>query len=509
MWKKIANQMQRLLTYNTGLKCLSVVAAVLLWLLVVNLDDPTQSRNFTATVSLINESKLTQQGKYYELPDGNTVTFRVTARRSVIEDLSSGDFLAVADFERLEDDVRIPIEITVKRHANAVRLSSKTHYLTVKVEELSETTFVIQPTASGKVAEGFAVGDMTVSPDIVTVQGPADLVSTIDSAKVKVDVSGQMEDFNASLVPKYYNKTGQEIDTTALKLSTESVEVAVDMQSVQEVKLLVETSGELAKDLELGSITTDPQSIKLRGQPDLINSISTITIPADVINLSELKGDFETTVDILSYIPKGLSLADNTSSQVTIKVEVLSESSKSFTVNTSNLTLRNIGPGLTGIFEEPSVEVKISGLESALKELDEKTLAGYVDVSGLTEGIHSVSVMLELDEGLSASKATTDVDIRRLSDTEDGDTKKEPSGIPEKKESEASSVKKQSDAAGGSDSQTQDTTGDAAASAQEQTTSGQEQATSGQEQTTSGQEQATSGQKKTTSGQEQASEKGE
>ncbi len=441
MWKNIANQINRLFTYNTGLKCLSLVAAALLWLLVVNLDDPTQSRNFTATVTLENEGDLTKQGKYYELPEGNTVTFRVTARRSVIEDLSSSDFGATADFERLEDDERIPIELTAKRHTNALTLSSKTHYLKVLVQDLSETTFMVQAQETGKAADGFAVGEIGVSPNIISVNGPADVVSAIETVKVQVDVSGQMDNFKKSLVPKYYNKEGQEIDTTTLTFSTESVEVSVDMQSVQEINISVETRGELKKGLELGGITTSPSTILLKGQPEIINNITTITIPGDVIDLSNLTGDFETTVDIMSYVPKGITLASNENSQVAIKVDVLSESVKSFRIKTSNLTLRNLNPGLTGIFESSYVDVKVSGLETLLDDLDAETMAGFVDVSGLTEGIHSVSVVLELDKGLTASKATTDVDIQPLEDKKQVDAEEEKSSKKDSSKEKQDTIK--------------------------------------------------------------------
>ena len=62
MSKKIGSQIQTFLTKNVGLKLIAIVSASLLWLLVVNLDDPTQSRNFTATVTVENEDVLTDAG---------------------------------------------------------------------------------------------------------------------------------------------------------------------------------------------------------------------------------------------------------------------------------------------------------------------------------------------------------------------------------------------------------------------------------------------------------------
>jgi hypothetical protein len=42
------------LTKDVGLKILAVVFSFLLWLVVVNIDDPKQTRTFTAVVSVTN-----------------------------------------------------------------------------------------------------------------------------------------------------------------------------------------------------------------------------------------------------------------------------------------------------------------------------------------------------------------------------------------------------------------------------------------------------------------------
>ena len=52
-------------TNNLGLKLLALVFSIALWIIVVNVDDPSQSKNFTATVQVINAEVLANQGKYY------------------------------------------------------------------------------------------------------------------------------------------------------------------------------------------------------------------------------------------------------------------------------------------------------------------------------------------------------------------------------------------------------------------------------------------------------------
>ena len=126
------------LTNNLGLKVLAV-----LWIVVVNIDDPVKPAQYTISVTQDNMDYLTSNGKYSETLGGkNTVTFTASAKRSILEKLSNTDFTAVADMEKIEyvegDGVcRVPITITCSKYnSNTVTISSKQQYLDVTVEDL-------------------------------------------------------------------------------------------------------------------------------------------------------------------------------------------------------------------------------------------------------------------------------------------------------------------------------------------------------------------------------------
>ena len=56
--------MKNLFTKNLGLKIVSVLGAFILWLVVVNVDDPIISKTYTGiAVEVLNEDVLTEQGK--------------------------------------------------------------------------------------------------------------------------------------------------------------------------------------------------------------------------------------------------------------------------------------------------------------------------------------------------------------------------------------------------------------------------------------------------------------
>ena len=407
MWMKI----KKALTANIGFKILALVFSIALWMIVVNVDDQEQTKTFTATVQVINENVLTDQGKYYTLTDGNTVSFRVTAQRSVLERLSSSDFTATADMNYLEDDERIPVDITVNRYASSVRISAQRLYLKVEVGDEMDARFSIRGETTGDPADGFAVDEVSVVPNVISVRGPAEYVSKIESVRAYCDVTGRNMDTSETVVPVFYDADGKEVDTTRLQVSVDTVDVYVEIVSVKEVPIVVETSGSLADGLELTGITTDPATVMIKGESSELNRVTNITIPASVISLSDITQDLTTTVDITSYLPDGVTLLDSQDAQVSVKVGVAGETTQEFDVPVDNISVRNLERGYTTSFSASTVKVSITALQSELSRLSANSITGYVDVSGLVPGTYNLPITMNLDEDYRVGQATIQITI--------------------------------------------------------------------------------------------------
>lgn len=59
-------KLTKLVTNNFGLKVLGAVLAVILWLVIVNAEDPDKSVTFSMPVQVTNAEYLTEMGKTYE-----------------------------------------------------------------------------------------------------------------------------------------------------------------------------------------------------------------------------------------------------------------------------------------------------------------------------------------------------------------------------------------------------------------------------------------------------------
>lgn len=416
MVKKIT----KLITNNFGLKILAVLFACVLWLAVVNIDDPKTSRYFTTTVSVENAEYLAGIGKCYEIVDNsNTVTFKVTGKRSYLERMSNSDFKAVADLEAIEDMSRVPVEISPQRYSGNVTVASKLYYLQLAVEDLVSVPFVIGVETEGAVAADKALGEVNVSPTLLRVSGPESVVNTINKAVAIVNVEGMSTDITDSVIPTLYDEEGNEVNPSDLTFNVQNVMVEVQILDTKDVTLNFQTTGTLAEGYEYVGVEYTPQTVKIKGVSSILNTINSITVPPEVLDMSGATDSLVKEVDVSAYLPSGVTLEDSAQAKVQVTVKVEKHERRIFEVPTANITVANL-PGRFGVsFLKDTVKVELEGLSSALDELDASKITGNINVSGMTEGEHTVALELDIDNKFKVTKVVTvTIDIVKLVDSQ-------------------------------------------------------------------------------------------
>ena len=399
------NRIIKMITNNFGLKILAVVFACVLWLAVVNIDDPVTTRSFTTTVSVENNDYLTGIGKYYEIVNNsNTITFKVSGKRSYLERMSNSDFRAIADLELIENLERVPIEITPQRYNSYVTIASKVYYLELAVEDLVSRPYVISVETEGNPMDQHALGEMSVSPTLLRVSGPASVIERIDKAVATVNVENMAQDMTDSVIPVLYDKEGKEVDTKDLSFNIQNVMVSVKILDVKEVPLNFQTSGTLQEGYEYVDMEYKPETVQIKGVSSVLNTINNITVPEEVLDLTDATGDIEKEVDISAYLPEGATLMDNSQAKVSVTVKIEKHERRKFKVPTANITVSNLASRYSVAFLKDTVEVELEGLAKDLDALDETTLTGSINVGGMTEGEHTVSLELNLDSKYKLAK---------------------------------------------------------------------------------------------------------
>lgn len=425
----MANKILKTLVNNIGYKILAVVFAFILWLVVYNIDDPNKTVRFTTNVMVENESAITDMNKCYEVLNGtNTITFSVTAKRSVINKLEDTDFVATADMNRMimnsdNKSAKVPIEVISRRSNSSLKYNGKNQYLEISLDDLVSRRFMITADTTGQVADGYALGEVTVTnPNVLNVTGPATIVDKIDSVVATIDVEGMSMNLSDNVLPVFYDADGNEIDTTRLKYNNTTVTIAAKILRVKEIPLSFTTTGTPSGDYRVVEITSDPENIRIKGASSVLNPIMSLAIPAEVLNVSGARDDLTTTIDITEYLPDGVELVDAADATVTVTVRIEAYQSKTFTIDPKDITVNGLEDGYELAFEQNSVTVTISGLQNDLNRLSAADLASAIDVSGMEEGLHQVNLEIELDEtNYAARTVSVEVKISKKS-SENGDS---------------------------------------------------------------------------------------
>lgn len=407
------------LTNNIGLKILALVASGIIWLVVVNINDPEVAKQFSCTVVIENDQVLAEMGKTYEVVDGSTAVFTVRANRSVLNNLSNSDFKAVANMENLEDLTYVPIEITATRNSSQVQITKRTQNVEIAVEDIQSGQYIISAQQEGTPADGCIVGTLSVSPNVLKVSGPESIVSQIDKVVATINVDDMTSDVSDGVIPVLYDADGNVINTTKLSLNLTTVTVTAQILNVKEVGISFHTTGTMEEGYHIKEIEHTPDTIEVMGESAVLNALNEISVPEEVLDVTGVTDDLTKTIDITAYLPSGVSLVNASDKNIEVTVSVETAIEQEFEMPTANITVTNLPGGTEAVFEEDTVTVKIKGYASELADINESTLTGSVDVSGQKVGCHVVALDLNLNTNIFTPADDNTVTVVLQKATED------------------------------------------------------------------------------------------
>ena len=411
--------MKKSLTNNIGLKLLAFIFAFMLWLLVVNIDDPVGSKTFeNIPVTIEHSEVVTQDQRSYQVLDGtDTVSVSVSATRSVLEKISAENIVATADMRELYLEPQIPIEITIPGYEFESATASPRN-VQVKIEQNKSDTFPITVTTTGTVRDGYVLGTVQADPERVTVNGPESVIDQISKVVAEVNVSGLSSDSSIDATLTYYDADNNEISAEQLanNLGTTGVKVNVTLYHTARIPVTVDTSGVTAADgYIISEVSWTPEEIQLAGEEDVLEALKEIRIPADAIDITSISQRTEKTVDITPYLPEGTRLVDENGNNILVTARVAKEGTKSFDIPVGSITVNNLDDDLTisGYGSGDDLEVHIGGPQAQLDSLELGDLSVSIDLKSCTKaGEYEVPVTITLPSDASGCSVETSVTVK-------------------------------------------------------------------------------------------------
>ncbi len=384
--------MKKMLTNNLGLKLLSIVAAAMLWLIVVNIDDPVTYQDFSSIrVTMLNEDAVTDKDQVYRVEDNSDlINIRVWAKRSVLNKLSAEDFTATADMEKnIKFGNLVGIEVSCSnRNVRTADIAKSRENVVISIEDAASELFNVVVRQSGQPDDAYVVGTALPEQSLIEIRGPASVVARINRVQADLNVTGFNSDRSEICALTILDSNGAQVDTTYLEYAgkTEGMKVMVTMLRKKDVRLKPAYTGTPSSDYSFKNIFAKPETVKIAGTTADISKIMEIEIPEDEININGIEEDTQFVVDITKYLPDNIRLVNEADAMVTVVVELERKQGKGVKIPVSEIELKNLSRGMKIDFGNlKEIEVVVKGTSAELESLNEEEVKVALDLSDYTK----------------------------------------------------------------------------------------------------------------------------
>lgn len=288
---------------NLTAKVLALIFAIILWIYVMNEQNPPIETNFQIPLEVRNVAA------GYVVKDGTeTVRIKVRGPRSVVAAATVQDVKAYLDLGGVSEGRQtVKIQALVPNGLDIIEITPDK--ITFYIDKLVSRQLPIELTFSGTSAEGANIGKAFPGANQVTIEGPRTLTDTVDRVVANIDLTGKTGDFSAEIPLVALSREGKEVE--GIKINPTKIGVTTSLlkgpnRKLVDIRTLV--TGELPAGVVLKSITTEPNKIEIYGEPKVLEQLEYIyTEPIVLTGL-----DKDSQKDLKLQLKAGLTAAKNT-----------------------------------------------------------------------------------------------------------------------------------------------------------------------------------------------------
>lgn len=408
--------MQKKLTNNLSLKIVSVLIAIIIWLVVSSSNDPVQTRAYNVKINVTNSDYIYDAGKTFRIDDEDqVVTVYVTAKQSILD--RNSDLTATADLTQIvnmdSDPAYVPVQIASIPGVAMENVTVLPKTVPVSIEDVKTKEFVITVTSQGEPENGYVVGECIPSREKVTIRGPESIIDKIKNVVAYVDVAGMSHSYQKETALTIFDLNGDSMSEESMSYleyldleSGRTVDVDVELWKVVDgVKVKANYSGKPAYGYQVDKVTMNPETITVAGSEEALKVLEdndwTVEIPGDLVNVDGVSEDLEASVKLNTILKEedGYKIPESATQSVLVKVAVLPYGSKEYELKTSEVTTYGLASNLRLSYNQDQIMVRVRGSASDMAALKKSDIQLSIDLTGKEAGEYVIPVTVGLPSG--------------------------------------------------------------------------------------------------------------
>jgi YbbR domain-containing protein len=382
---------------------LSIIIAFAAWFYVVYNINPTMSKTYRdVPVKVVGTSELKANDMAVESLSFDTIDVSVKGRRSQLNRLKTSDIKVTADVSdagKGENTIAVNVELP---SGLTLRSQSET---SIEINVQDRVTKKVVARAVFKDDSDGEPYTVDQSSSEVEVSGARSLVEKVSYVQLPLNstkVTSSDKTFSVNAVP--VDSSGNRVERVTC--DPKKVSVTAVNATTKEVTLNVKVKDSGSD--EYTRTYTAPHTVFIKGRASDIKDIT--SIDTKTIDISDVT---QSQKIALTYdLPDGVEIANESIGQ-TLNVKVVQSASKTYTIKSSQIEVRNLGDGLSANVSD-DVKVTVRGSSDQLDSLSSGSISAYVDASGLSAGTHSLTVHVSAGDvkNVSADPSSVTVTIQ-------------------------------------------------------------------------------------------------
>lgn len=357
------------LKYNSKIKIISLLSAMVLWMYVMAIVDPEETKLFeNIPVTITNKNELNERDLVIYPEQDLTTNIYVTGKLSNLKKVTKDDINVYGQINNpLEGNNEIYLKVSTSQRVN---YDFKNPVMIVTLEKIisEDKSIKVDITGSGKNnVDNIMLQD---NIDKVSISGPRSLVNKVKRVVGTVKVSGESNNFSQSIKLEPVDANGKVVE--GIELEKDSVNVNIILLAQKTVPIILK----LSDNSESGvNYTMSQNTVTIKGKKDIVDSIN--DIETQPVKLSEILPG--TSKDIYLQVPSGITIETK---YITIKKNSEENAVAEYTYTAENIEVRNNTENIdkSKIKFPNSINVSIEYLQS-IGSINKDDIKLYIDLN--------------------------------------------------------------------------------------------------------------------------------
>ena len=280
-------------------KLLAVLIALIVWVFVMNEQNPPLEGTFQVALSSRN---LSEQMTVMEAPE--SVKVKVRGLRNAIAGASGKDFRATVDLKGMKTgQYNLPVSVTLPGGYELVEVVPDK--VSITIESVRSRRFTVEPRLTGPIVGQMVLGKVEVRPSTTTVTGPQSLLDSVAKVLASVELRDQTATFSLNSKLILLGQDGSEVKGLTVEPSQVTVSGTLESGIVSRtVDVKTVLTGNLPDGILLRKVFTEPVKVELKGTKEVLDKIdSVVTEPVVLTGITK-----DVTKEVALQLQQGVTV---------------------------------------------------------------------------------------------------------------------------------------------------------------------------------------------------------